>query len=148
MYLVLLILSLPAESATLIALENYVQERPKWNEDISELAYIGTRCDCLYTVIGSWAVENGRAQTKLYGKELLATSEIFRNVSTRLSMAANMNQTFIQKRFKEITNIYANTVVENKSVNNFLFEGYVGNDIMFCKRNLPLYKAINTKIQH
>ena len=148
MYLVLLILSLPAESATLIPLENYVLERPRWQEDISELAYIGTRCDCLYTVIGNWAVENGRAKTKSYGKELLSTSEIFRNVSTSLSVATNMNQTSIEKRFEEIINIYVNTVVDNKRLNNNVFEGYVGKDIEFCKKSLPSYKAINTKIQH
>lgn len=148
MYLVLLILSLPAESATLIPLENYIQERSKWHEDISELAYIGTRCDCLYTAIGIWAVENGREQTKSYGKKLLESADIFRGVSTALSFEVNMNQSSIEKRFEEIMTIYSKAVVENKKLNNNVFDGFVGKDMEVCKKNLPLYQGINTKFKH
>lgn len=146
-YLVLLIWSLTAEAATLIPLDSYIQERPKWHEDISELVYVGTRCDCLYTTIGNWAVGNGREQAKSYGRKLLESAEIFRSVYTALSFEVNMNQSSIEKRFQEVVSVYTDKVVENKRLNNNVFDGYVGKDIEVCKKNLPLYEAINSKFK-
>lgn len=146
--LLLVFFSSISNSAELIPLESYVSQNSKWYEDTTEMAYFGARCTCLYTLIGTYFVENAAGgEDKDAGRKLLSSSNFFNEVAVKLSFATNMNENSIKSRYQMITKSYTDRLIANKQLNNNMFDDFMKGDVTTCSKYSKMFEELSKQIK-
>ncbi|MCE9551382.1 MAG: hypothetical protein K8R50_10370 [Betaproteobacteria bacterium] len=146
--LALIFFSVSVEAESLIPMSENMEKNRDWINDPSEIAYFGSRCYVLYTLLGGYFLENGTsAENKKTGELFEQTGLIFLASSSVLSVGLGMSQESIIARSKMLTNAYGKSLVENKRLHNNVFHGYIESDLMQCERLNKDYQQINALIE-
>ena len=129
----LVLISLSAQAADLMPFSKYIEERPNWFNDGTEVAYAENRCGALYSAIGIYFEANGTTQEdmdtsqrmKKQGLDLMTRGGV---LATKYGMSAK-NST---KRTEAVFKAYVDKLIENKRLNNSIFNDDINADTAFC----------------
>ncbi len=132
--LLMLTIPLSLSAAELITFTRYVEERPNWFKDGTEVAYAENRCGGLYSAIGVYFDANGTSQEdkdtsqrmKKQGLMLMTRGGV---LATKYGMTAENSS----KRTEALFKAYVDKLMDNKRLNNSIFNDDINADIKFCE---------------
>ena len=128
----------------LIPLSKWDEPNRKWQADISEVAYISTRCASNFDLVGNYFVEKGtNDQQRSNGKTYTQYANKYMSVSLKTSKISNMDEKAILDRYKSFLDIYLAQVAENKRIHNNIFMGIFLDDFDFCGKHYPFIQEID-----
>lgn len=146
LFLSVALISLNVNSAELIPFSEYKINNPNWASDISEVAYIGTRCACLYGVLGEYLIENNaKGETLLRGKAWKEKSVRLGLFGYELSKTTGMSNSANNSRQKDLIESYAEKIKQNKRLNNNAFSDEILYDTKFCNKAVELFEDAANK---
>lgn len=140
----MLAISLSSSAAELITFSKYVDERPNWFKDGSEVAYAENRCGGLYSAIAVYFDANGTTQEdkntsqqmKKQGLALMTRGGV---LATKYGMTAENSS----KRTEALFKAYVDKLMESKKLNNSIFNDEVNADLKFCKELIKVTNVID-----
>ena len=139
-----LILSTSLNAAEMIPFSKYVDERPSWFKEGSEVAYAENRCGGLYSAIGLYFEANGTTQEdkdtsqrmKKQGLKLMTRGGV---LATKYGMTAENSS----KRTEALLKSYVDKLIENKRLNNSIFNDDINADLKFCEELTKVTNVID-----
>lgn len=129
-----MLISSNIQAADLMPFSKYVDERPNWFNDGTEVAYAENRCGALYSAIGVYFEANGTTQEdkdtsqrmKERGLALMTRGGV---LATKYGMTAKNSS----KRTEAVFKAYVDKLIENKRLNNSIFNDDINADLGFCE---------------
>lgn len=139
-----ILISSNIQAADLIPFSKYVDERPRWFEEGPEVAYAENRCGGLYSAIGVYFEANGTTQEdkdtsqqmKKQGLTLMTRGGV---LATKYGMTAEKST----KRTELLFESYIDKLVENKRLNNSIFNDDINADLKFCEELTKVTNVID-----
>jgi hypothetical protein len=124
---------LSAHSSSLVPLEAWERANPNWGGDLTEIAYLTTRCGALFGVIA--AVFN-TVGTTIKDKEIATDNQeratTLGVVGLSLAEKVGWSKENSTQRFKNIFQMYQQAVSSNRLNHNNMLHGFVQGDYKFC----------------
>jgi len=145
-FLITLVISLPTYAQKTVEPLSSVLSRINLNKlEPSEIAYIGTRCSALYTILANFLEINGELKNMPPAKEFKSQARDFLAVSLATKKSAeDVSQNEITNQFKAFVEYYVGLLAEIKSPNNSVGQG-ISADIGACRDQTASYSAIAQK---
>jgi hypothetical protein len=132
----------------LIPLSKWDEPDRNWRGDISEVAYVSTRCGCNFDLVGNYFVEKGtNAEQRNSGENYKMLANKYMSVALKTSKITNMDEKAIFDRYKSFLNVYVSETAENKKIHNSIFVGFFLIDFDFCVKHFPFIQEIDKKMQ-
>lgn len=138
--LLLFTFSLNSLAQTLQSLREWSLERHRWENDISEVGYLGIRCFANFTVVGGYFAEKGNTT------ELINRGQMYLNLADSMLPAIYFFESQngyttkdTETRMTRIVAINLQTIALNKDLHNNAFHGSVGDDFKFCNEKGPFF---------
>ena len=117
--------------------------RLNWEDEASEVAYVGSRCSALYSAVGTYFISNGTtAKDKLDGEDLRTRSNVLGFASVIFGKLSKLEQEDTQKRIKVIFTLYLKKMAASKMLLNNALETPIAEDLMFCNQHEHNYVKI------
>lgn len=138
-----------ANELKLEPLRKYVDEITKnGNSDVSQLAYVGTRCAALFTALSGYVNENPRDdKDRELAEKLLARALPYFQVSMFLNMTANkMSQDAADTQMKLLIGRYSALMGESKQLNNEIMSPFVLAEMDAANYVRPLFEKAAAEI--
>lgn len=111
--------------------------------DLSEMAYVGSRCAALYICVGDYLIEAAREEKdKKYGEAFKARAEIFWKISTDINTKLKMSPENILAQAKLFVDYYSKEMADNKRLNNIAITEFITADLDQAKKVFPLFDSI------
>lgn len=143
-FLVMASISTAIFASELTPFSDWVQNRPNWDMDPTEISYAATRCGVLLAVIGKTFETNpSKAEDVTQGRQLVERGHslaIFGGVIANNTGMTRANQ---NNRYKLLLEAYAETTKRNRAMHNNMFHGHIEDDLNFC---IDLERKINAII--
>ena len=122
-----------AQPSTLEPLASWHKRRPNWESETTEAAYVTTRCGALYSVIGAAFSHYAKTDddkkrgmdAALRGIKLMYFGDILAKDAGGTAEQSTL-------RFQEISKLYRETVVYNRTTHTNMFHGFIEYDWKFC----------------
>jgi hypothetical protein len=122
-----------ANATTLDPFDKWVQTRPNWHNDETEVAYALTRCGALMGVIGGvFAVNPSSEKDVKTGEDMTKRGTALALFGSMVAQKKGMTQENSVKRFGMLSEAYGKIVRDNRALHNNMFQGFVENDFKFC----------------
>lgn len=123
--------------------EDWLQSRPRWSQDKTEVAYVAVRCGALYGVIGSrFASNDQKPELRQSGNDTIARGAILTMFGNELGKDSGMSNAVAKRRLNLIMDAYQQAVVLNRSLHNNMFHGYIQQDFSFCNEFEQIVKQV------
>ena len=143
-FLSAILISFNVIGAELIPFTKYVDDRPNWFKDGTEIAYAENRCGGLYSAIGVYFDANGTSaedkdtgqRMKKQGLTLMTRGGI---LATKYGMTAENSS----KRTEALFKSYVDKLMENKRLNNSIFNDDINADLKFCEQLIKVTNVID-----
>ena len=101
------------------SLDKMMAERAKWDDDIGEVAYVGSRCSALFLTVGGYFISNGtKPSDKLNGEDLRSRSSVIMMASIILGKLSKLEEQDTQNRIKVFLELYTKKMADNKLLLN------------------------------
>lgn len=118
---------------TLGSLEQTMSERPGWDHDPSEVAYVAARCGALVTMLGGYLKENSsKPKDELNGTRLIERGQLITRSAFYAGMLVKMDAEASLHRSAELIKRYGELISSNKRLYNNVFHEPVESDFKFC----------------
>jgi hypothetical protein len=115
------------------SLKQTLTERPGWDNDPSEVAFVAARCGALVTMLGGYLKENSsEPKDKLNGSRLIERGELITRSGFYMGMLVKMDAEASFHRSAELAKSYAELISSNKRLYNNVFHEPVRSDFEFC----------------
>lgn len=115
------------------SLKQTMSERPGWDHDPSEVAYVAARCGALVTMLGGYLKENSsKPKDELNGSRLIERGELITRSAFYTGMLVKMDAEASLHRSAELVKSYAELISSNKRLYNNIFHEPVLSDFEFC----------------
>lgn len=112
---------------------DWLKSRPRWSQSTSEIAYIAVRCGALYGVIGSrFTSSDQKPELRLRGEDTIARGIRLTMFGNELAKDVGISKAFSQRRLDLMIEAYQNAVLQNRSLHNNIFHGFIQGDFSFC----------------
>ncbi len=132
-----------AQALDLEPFEQWQKSRPRWSADQSEVAYAAVRCGALFGVIGSrFAAADEKPESRLRGQDTIARGMMLTLFGNELAKGTGMSKAFSDRRFDSLMAAYQEKVIQNRSLHNNMFHGYIQGDFIFCNDFERLVKDV------
>jgi hypothetical protein len=116
-------------------LNKIMAERAKWDDDIGEVAYVGSRCSALFLIVGGYFISNGtKPSDKLSGEDLRSRSSVIMSASIILGKLSKLEVQDTQNRIKVFLELYTKKMADNKLLLNNALETPIVDDLKFCNQ--------------
>jgi len=123
------------EEAPFRPLNKIMAERAKWDDDIGEVAYVGSRCSALFLAVGTYFISNGtKPSDKLSGEDLRSRSSVIMLASIILGKLSKLEEQDTQNRVKVFLELYTKKMADNKLLLNNALETPIVDDLRFCNQ--------------
>ena len=127
----------------LIPLVDWKKSNPQWDNDPSEVAYIGSRCSALLLATSAFFIENpGSPEDHMTGLKMAMSSATFQVVAERLAASRRMSKEVLSSRKDALLDIYIKKLKENRRLHNNMFHEPILGDVGFCKQTEALYQEL------
>jgi hypothetical protein len=114
-------------------LDKVMADRAKWDDDIGEVAYVGSRCSALFLTVGNYFISNGtKPSDKLSGEDLRSRSRVIMSASVVLGRLSKLEEQDTLNRVKVFLGLYAKKMADNKLLLNNALETPIEDDLNFC----------------
>jgi hypothetical protein len=124
-------------------LETLMAKRPKWDDDVSEVAYVGTRCAAVFFSVSGYLKANAtQPSDTASGTDLFARTETIYFAASILSRLASMNEDTFKKRFNTLIDQYIQSINKNKRLLNNALHTPIEEDLSFCHRHEHNFKLV------
>ena len=140
LFISILLISCNSFAQELIPLNGWAKKNPKWSSQPSELTYMLGRCASALLTMSGYIKANSQDNT-----DLLKTSEIlsergasFGALSINVGISNGASEEFLMNRIAQITKLYTDSIIKNKTIHNDAFTGDFQSDITFCTTFYPL----------
>lgn len=131
-FLIIFFYSLKSFSAELDSLSKHTYEG--WDNDVTEISYVATRCSALYATLKVYFQENGKtSEDKEYVKTFNKSSEQLGALGLLVAPQIGLSQEKFELRYKEFIKIYSNKIFINKTLNNSAFDDKLFQELKICK---------------
>lgn len=115
------------------SLKQTLSERPGWDNDPSEVAYVAARCGALVTMLGGYLKENSsKPEDELNGSRLIERGELITRSAFYMGMLVKMDAEASLHRSAELIKRYGELISSNKRLYNNVFHEPVESDFEFC----------------
>lgn len=122
-----------AYSQALESLKQWSLERPNWENDISEVGYLGTRCFANFSIVGGYFVEKGNTPDLVdRGKMYLDIADSMLPAIYYFESQNGYTKEDTETRITRIAAVTFQSIAINKDLHNDAFHGSVGDDFKFC----------------
>lgn len=122
-----------SQTLNLEPLEEWLLSRPRWSQDKTEVAYVAVRCGALYGVIGSrFTSGEQKPELRQRGEDSIARGVMLTMFGNELAKDSGMSKAVAQRRLNMIMDAYQQTVIQNRSLHNNMFHGFIQRDFSFC----------------
>ena len=134
------------KSFELETLRSYAAERPNWEIEVSDIAYISARCTVISYLVGAWVIDNSapNGDTSI-GTELINESKVTQIVAMGFGLKSGMSVESMIKRHKSFLEIYSERMRSNKSIFNNFTRGEITEDLQFCRGSHKYFIALSNK---
>lgn len=131
------------QSSALEPLSDLNGKRPNWTKDVSEVAYVASRCGALYGPIGSiMAEKGGTKQDKESGEDLIGRGLQISLFGFQLARDNGWATEKLMERQKALSDIYWRTISSNRVTHNNMFHGIIEGDYKFCAEFERIIRAV------
>ena len=143
--LIFIALALPLSVLSqLIPLSKWDESNRRWRSDISEVAYISTRCASNFDLVGNYFVEKGvNEKQRASGNTYKQYADKYISVALKTSKITNMDEKAVMDRYKSFLDFYLVQITENKKIHNNIFMGIFLDDFDFCGKHFPFTQEID-----
>lgn len=118
-----------AKSQSLIPLDKWMDERPSWLNDTSEMAYFTVRCNSLLSLVSQFFISRARHQEDMIGgQKVKQDSEAYILPVIVFGRASGYEYTDVMARSSTLIKIYSEQMGSSKEITNSIFSGYLGDD--------------------
>ena len=134
-------------AAELEPLKQFINRKPQFISDKSDVQFIATRCSALYLVLSSRTDEASKAKD-MQGmtKEFVDRAATYEQVREVLSRATGLRGEPSRNQQKDFAKSYADITLSNWKQSNDLFRGIVGEDLGVCRDSYPYFKKLATNL--
>lgn len=124
-----------AQEKNLQPLNQIMGQRPNWDNEIGEVAYVGSRCSALFFAVGSYFISNGTSPSdKNNGEDLRSRASVLMFASIILGKLSKLEEQDTQNRIKVFLELYTKNMANNKLVLNNALETPIADDLKFCNQ--------------
>jgi hypothetical protein len=132
----------------LSALSKWDEEKKNWQSDVSEVAYVATRCASNFDIVGHYFIDRGiNAKQKADGEAFKGFADRFMSIGYKTSKLTNMDNKAILERYQSFLEINTKLASENKKLHNNIFMGMFLQDFEFCQNNYQYFKGLDEKVK-
>ena len=133
-----------AEERNLSPLNQTMAQRSNWDDDIGEVAYVGSRCSALFFAVGSYFVSNGTTPSdKKSGENLRQRSSVMMFASVILGKLSKLEEQDTHNRIKVFIELYIKNMSNNKFILNNALDTPVAEDLKFCNQHEHNYVRVS-----
>ena len=125
----LLLLFLIPNLVTAESIQDYLDNNPRWSEEIKEIIYLTTRCSGILQVVGQHRIVVGDAEL---GSVLLEDGRDLGLRSAQLALDSGLSEDNIKDRMIYWMKKYAEDSISNTDNYNNIFVGDFADDFTFC----------------
>jgi hypothetical protein len=144
----LLLLTPLCAMSQLISLAKMDEEKKNWQSDVSEIAYVATRCASNFDIVGNYFIDRGiNAKQKADGEAFKTYADKYMSIGYKTSKLTNMDNKAILERYKSFLDINLKFATENKKLHNNIFMGIFLEDFEFCRNNYQYFKGLDEKVK-
>ena len=132
----------------LTPLSKWDAEKKNWQSDVSEVAYVATRCASNFDIVGHYFIDRGiNAKQKTDGEAFKVFADKFMSIGYKTSKLTNMDNNAILERYKSFLDINTKLAADNKKLHNNIFMGTFLQDFEFCQNNYQYFKGLDEKVK-
>jgi hypothetical protein len=139
--------SFNVHSEELTTLNEWVIKNPQWSSRPPEVTYMLGRCASALIAMSSYIKANSANEIKLQNSAdiLMTKASHYARLSIELGSSIGATEKFLNNRMAEITKIYVEDIIRNKTIHNDAFGEKFQSDINFCTTYYPvLFKEDGT----
>ena len=125
----LLLLFLIPNLVTAESIQDYLDNNPRWSEEIKEIIYLTTRCSGIVQVVGQHRITVGDAEL---GPVILEEGRDLGLRSAQLALDEGLSEDNIKDRMIYWMKRYAEDSISNTDNYNNIFVGDFADDFTFC----------------
>lgn len=142
-----MVIPLYSYAAELEPLKQFINRKPQFIVDKSDVQFVATRCSALYLVLSSRTDEASKAKD-MQGmtKEFVDRAATYEQVREVLSRATDLRGELARNQQKDFAKSYADITLVNWKKNGDIFEGMVNDDLNVCQDNYPYFKKLATNL--
>jgi hypothetical protein len=130
----------------LVPFDQWQARNAKWQDDLSDMSYVGARCSVLFSMVGNYFLLNpGKPEDLETGKSLTGRAKPFLTVSSLIGIRVGMSADALKGRHTTLLEAYSKQLNENKRLHNNLFEEPIFSDFKFCVGNEQLFNVLSKK---
>lgn len=130
------------------SLSTMADEKTNWQNDVSEIAYVATRCASNFDIVGHYFIDRGiSAKQKSDGEIFKSYADKFMSIGYKASKLSNMDNKAVLDRYKAFLDINTKVATENKKLHNNIFMGVFLDDFEFCKKNYQYFKVLDENVK-
>jgi hypothetical protein len=133
-----------SEEKNLSPLNLIMAQRSNWDDDIGEVAFVGSRCSALFFAVGSYFVSNGTTPSdKKSGEDLRQRSSVLMFASVILGKLSKLEEQDTHNRIKVFLGLYMKNMANNKLLLNNALDTPVAEDLKFCNQHEHNYVRVS-----
>lgn len=122
-----------SQTSDLEPFDDWLRSRPRWSQDKAEVAYVAVRCGVLYGVIGSrFTSSDQKPELRQRGEDSIARGMLLTMFGNELAKDVGMSKAFSDHRLNLMMAAYQQAVIQNRSLHNNMFHGFIQKDFSFC----------------
>jgi len=122
-----------AQPSSLEPFQSWQIKNPNWPGDVSEVAYVATRCSSLFGVVGSVFSNSGKtADDKAKAVDIISRSILLSMFGSKMAETVGWSIEKSTQRFLKNGDLYQQVISSNRITHNNMFYGFVQSDYQFC----------------